>query len=586
MLTLRPSRTALFALALVIFPAACGGEPPPATTAAAGQAGGKGWTPLGDMNLVEDFSEEVAGRLVAFSERLRRRDYSGARAFLAEDFKGQALAPLAVATTVSLPLGAERAVLDVSASARVDRDGFLTSMAELLAPWERVETVSFKVAGAEFGQGASTVGRVHLKIHFQGAMPGGAPRSVRGHATSGVQRLSGVWVLDGLELESLTVLSRGAALFTEVSASAGVAHAGVRFGQPGNMNFAFSGAAAGDVDGDGDFDLFVPSRPRSFLYIAGSENGHRVFADEGAMRGVAEPGGGTGALFIDWDADGDQDLLVADVGWETGDGGVGGNPLRLYSNEGGSGVDGPEGQWAFAERGSALGFDALVHAYSMVAFDRDLDGFLDVFVCDYGRLEVEPNDSWIAASNGSPNLLLANQAGERFEDVTAAAGVSDTHWSYAAAAADLDLDGDQDLYVANDYGPNDYWRNRGKGSFENAAEKHGALDLGNGMGASMGDLDGDGRLDLYVSNMSSTAGRRILGRLSGADGAQTDLEKTAAGNTVLLWRDAGFEVLPAAAGGVDGSWAWAAQLCDVDLDGRLDVFCANGFVSGDSAADT
>ena len=105
------------------------------------------------------------------------------------------------------------------------------------------------------------------------------------------------------------------------------------------------------------------------------------------------------------------------------------------------------------------------------------------------------------------------------------------------------------------------------------------------MGVAWGDFDCDARLDLYVANMQSTAGNRILGRLS-ADDQVAALKKMAAGNTIFRATGDGFEAWPASNGGVGASWAWSLLPCDLDLDGCLDVFCANGFVTGDTPWDT
>jgi hypothetical protein len=95
-------------------------------------------------------------------------------------------------------------------------------------------------------------------------------------------------------------------------------------------------------------------------------------------------------------------------------------------------------------------------------------------------------------------------------------------------------------------------------------------------------------LDVYVANMSSTAGNRILDRLKEEVDEEVfeQLKKTAAGNTIFLRSEAGFEALPVEAGGVNASWAWNPVLCDFDLDGRKDIFVTNGFVTGELAHDT
>jgi hypothetical protein len=348
---------------------------------------------------------------------------------------------------------------------------------------------------------------------------------------------------------------------------------GIRFGRPGNQSFAWNGAAAGDVNGDGRTDLFVPSAPANFLYMAQPGGG---FRDEAAARGVQQRAGGTGPAFFDFDNDGDQDLALADVGWKQGDE-IGGNPLRLFVND---------GTGKFAERGAELGFGDLTHAYSLSVFDADRDGWLDVYVCNYGRVESEPNNSWVQATNGTPDRFYRNLAGQGFREEAAERGLVEAGWSYASAAVDFDRDGDTDLYVANDYGVNSLFVNDGTGRFTEKAKELGVEDLGNGMGVTWADLDTDGRLDLYVSNMSSTAGKRILERMQVKDDSWKGLSKMAAGNTIFLAREGSFERVASSQGGIGASWAWAPALFDIDNDGRLDLYCSSGYVTGDTAADT
>ena len=158
-----------------------------------------------------------------------------------------------------------------------------------------------------------------------------------------------------------------------------------------------------------------------------------------------------------------------------------------------------------------------------------------------------------AASCGGSDPASPEVAGAPvLVDVARALGVSfsqspGAHADYPLPASmgggvalfDADSDGDLDLYVANDYGLNRFYRNEGDGSFKDVAEELGLLDRGNGMGVSFGDLNNDGLLDVYVANMSSTAGNRILDRLK--DDVDEEvyemLKKTAAGNTIFsIWR--------------------------------------------------
>ena len=527
------------------------------------------------MDHVEDFSEEVANRFVALSVELKRRDFKAAEAWIADDFIGHGLFGDYANQIAERELGTTRQTFDVSVAPVLSKADWLAQIQAAIGPWQRVEAVVFKVKGAEFQQGLPQWGRVRFKLSFLGTSPEGGPVAATFWTWGRVEKRRGEWNLHQLEVTSAVVDERSAPLFTNVSTSTGLAKSGTRFGKPGNTRFAWQGVAGGDLNGDGLWDLFLPSQTQNYLYM-GQRDGS--FVDEAEDYGVARPAGGTASLFLDFDNDGDQDLFVADEGWVGLGGQTQGNPLRLYVNEG-------EG---LVERGEELGFTGYMAAYTLTAFDYDSDGFVDIFVSNYGVQNKENNNDWLDATNGAKNALFRNMGGKGFQDVAAAAGIDDGRWSYASAAADFDGDGDTDLSVVNDYGLNTLLQNDGKGGFENRAEEWGIGDRGNGMGTMWGDFNSDGRLDLYVANMSSTAGNRILGRMQGQDSEQVKgLFKMAAGNSIFLAQEDGsFVRQDSELGGVGASWAWCPLTMDLDLDGHLDVYNCSGYVSGDSAEDT
>ena len=278
-----------------------------------------------------------------------------------------------------------------------------------------------------------------------------------------------------------------------------------------------------------------------------------------------------------------------------------------------------DGQGRFTDVTRELGlYKHRIPAYSLTAFDADGDGWTDLFVCGYGRMEAAKNNSWIEASNGASDLLLRNMEGAKFRDVTSKAGLEDRRWSYASAAADYDDDGDLDLYVGNNFGTSRLWRNRGDGTFEDVAEELGVNVRGNVMGVIWTDVDDDGRLDLYLSSPTSTSGTRLLKGVEddlGA-GASQGMMQMANGNKLFLGRmleqapvpdvTADSELEPAAdepvaedagrrlmagfeqvdVGGTRAGWSWSAASPDIDLDGNRDIVCVNGFVTGDISGDT
>ncbi len=344
------------------------------------------------------------------------------------------------------------------------------------------------------------------------------------------------------------------------------------------------GIAVGDVNGDGLEDLYL-----------GQAHGlpNRLFIQDpdGTARDASEASGvdwlesTRGVLLVDLDNDGDQDLAAATLG-----------NLVLSSND---------GRGRFAIRAVVPVSDDTM---SISAADYDNDGDLDIYVTGYNqdrRLEKARRPAMAAAAgsfvyhdanNGAPNIMLRNDiTGDghwRFTDVTGAAGLdaNNTRFSFAASWEDYDNDGDQDLYVANDYGRDNLYRNDrspgGEVRFTDVADEARVESQAGGMSVTWGDYNRDGWMDVFVSNMWSSAGNRVTFqnnfKKDGPADVKTRLRAFARGNTLLKNLGSGrFEDVSAPAGIEVGRWAWGSDFADLNNDGWEDLVVANGYMTGD-----
>ena len=523
-----------------------------------------------ELNQVEDLSESLANSLLEFSVTVRERDLTR----IGESFES----PARVTPWPSLSGAPEAEFKWISTAAprvarkrpeKVDRTALMKSWGKFLETFSSVEDARFQVKGARFRQRRAGVeGRGELKFFVIG-------RDGRSHRfwVKGTGRLVAVrtgeedWRILEFRLDEVRTMRAAADLFSEVCIPAGVSNSLPRYGEPGNDDFVYHGAAAGDLNRDGLQDLVVTGINRNYLYL---NRGGR-FQDEADRAGISVTPPGTAPLLLDYDNDGDLDVFMASVGEQ-----------MLFENR-----LVPSGKLLFFDISQEVGVAVNAIGFSATAGDVNGDGWTDVYVASYNRYGRVMPDSWGRASNGTPNLLFLNQGNGSFREAGADWGVRDERWSYAAQFADIDGDGRLDLYVANDFGENGYYVNLGD-RFEDRAGSMGLLDPGNGMGVSFGDFNNDGRIDLYVTNMSSTAGNRILDRLfPQGRGDRSGLKKLAAGNTLFEGVDGGaFRDVSGKFGPFVAGWAWGGVFVDFDNDGWEDLYSPNGFISGKSMKDT
>ena len=336
--------------------------------------------------------------------------------------------------------------------------------------------------------------------------------------------------------------------FTSVADDAGFDYAAEDSAGMGNGN---DGVYVADVDNDLRSDVLAVGGPEPVLF----ENAGGEFERSGSLPSI--DGTVQGALFVDYDNDGWEDLLLL----RRGDAPV------FLENDGGS----------FRAVDAGLDEELAVPVTASAA-DYTGNGCPDIFVAQYGDWDETTPTGWQRSfafdgseDNGNPNRLYRGDCDgfERADD----AGIEGEHWSLATSFVDLNGDGAPDVHVANDYYNDTVYWNDGDGTF--TRETLGAATDRNGMSSEVADVTGDGRLDVLVTNIYfprdlselDEEQRRVF-----SDFLNNRLGKRAAGNNLLVGTADGFETQGEARGLAEGGWGWAAVLADLDSDGDLDAF--------------
>jgi enediyne biosynthesis protein E4 len=359
--------------------------------------------------------------------------------------------------------------------------------------------------------------------------------------------------------------------FTDVAAVAGLTFRNVA-GTPAKdyvIDSTGNGVALFDFDNDGDVDALLTSgstlaqlskggHPMVALY---RNDGGGRFTDVTKATGMSRLGWASGVCVADYDNDGFEDVYVTAFG-----------PNVLWRNIRGKAFM-PTGQAADPGWSTGCAFG-----------DYDRDGYVDLYVANYVKFDRaavpargSPACRFMNIATycgprplpGEPDRLYRNVGGARFVDVTAAAGATEPgYYGFGVLFTDLDDDGWPDIYVANDSTPNLFFRNQKNGRFRDEALAAGLAVTADGreqagMGVDAGDVDGDGLLDLVKTNFSQD---------------YTSLFRNEGGGTFV---DASFRSGLAATLGL--YLGWGVGLVDLDNDGLLDLFIANGHVYPDVA---
>lgn len=474
------------------------------------------------------------------------------------------------------------------------KEEFVSEWREIIGAFEKFMTVELQITEIEDVKSGGAAERVRTRVRYE--LAGSVREAYR-------EQHVGEWDLEWTAMSGggfglrrwqpvkETRARANAPMFADITATAfaGVSSYSAQLlkgadywrtvldGASGIDIYGHNGVAVGDVDGDGHDDLYI-------CQAAGLPN--RLYRNrrDGTFEDITESSGvgvlenTACALFADVDNDGRQDLIVVRT-----------NGPLLFLNQSGGKFRQKENAFQFANPPAGTFTGAAMADY-------DCDGWLDIYFCLYvyyqGTDQYKYPTPYYAAENGPPNFLMRNQRDGTFRDVTAATGLNknNTRYSFCCGWSDYNGDGWPDLYVVNDFGRKNLYRNNGDGTFTDVAAEARVEDTGAGMSVSWLDYDNDGSPDLYVGDMWTAAGKRVamqdIFQKGAPDAVRALYQKHAMGNSLLRNGGKGaFQDVSTSAGVEMGRWSWMSDAWDFDHDGLPDLYVVNGMVSGPSRED-
>jgi tetratricopeptide (TPR) repeat protein len=551
-----------------------------------------------DEFITEQYANEIAAIFGEWSAALLRSpgEMQTVARVLADDFSGTSVKPSesrVVRSSSSLQVRQNK----FGNQATINRDRFLREWQSTLSAFSRIVTAEFQItkidaAGSEIPS-SPIAKRVQTQIRYEivGAGSGfyreqrvGSWKMVWDRSSSEEFRIRNWETIEETQARAASPIYvdiSSAALGGNSSYSDQLLHGTdywrtVLDGACGIDVYGHNGVSVADVDGDGFDDLYIcqPAGLPNRLY---RNRGDGTFDDITESSGLGILENTACALFADFSNQGRQDVIV-----------VRANGPLLFLNEGGGKFrQKPEAfQFANPPQGAFTG---------AAAADYDRDGRLDVYFCLYayyqGTGQYRYPSPYHDANNGPPNFLMRNQRDGTFRDVTAQSGMNqnNTRYSFCCGWSDYNGDGWPDLYVVNDFGRKNLYRNNGDGTFSDVAAAAAAEDVGAGMSVSWLDYDNDGAAGLYVANMWTAAGKRVstqeVFKKESTKEVRSLYQKHAMGNSLLQNRGVAFDDVTNRSGVGMGRWAWSTDAFDFDHDGFPDLYITNGMVSGPSRPD-
>ncbi|HSZ60495.1 MAG TPA: FG-GAP-like repeat-containing protein [Terriglobales bacterium] len=562
-----------------------------------------------DEFVTEKYADEIAGILAQWSAGLlgSSQDSGRIERVLLSTFSGASLRPIETRVVRPGPaIEVRRNIFPTTLKQEtaLGRDAFMQELRTEFSRFSEILTAEFQVTSINSGTGQPSKLETRIRYELVGEGRDCYREQRVGYWQidwehySNEQSISDPWrVRSWLPIEE-TVSRSAEPVYIDVTAAAlgaNPSYSGqllrgtdywrtVLDGACGIDVYGHNGVSVGDIDGDGFDDLYVcqPGGLPNRLY---RNRGDGTFEDITETSGVGVIENTACALFVDVDNDGWEDLIVVRAS----------GPM-LFMNEGGG---------KFRQKADAFHFATPPQGTftGAAVADYDRDGWLDIYFCLYvfyqGTDQYKYPSPYYDAENGPPNFMMRNNRDGTFRDVTAETGLNqnNTRYSFCCGWNDFNRDGWPDLYVVNDFGRKNFYRNNGDGTFTDIAPEAGVEDVGAGMSACWFDYDNDGADDLYVADMWTAAGERIstqdIFKKDASAETRALYHKHAMGNSLFRnttrngspAKSSKFEDATRVAGVGIGRWAWSSDAWDFDHDGFPDLYVANGMVSGSSRND-
>jgi tetratricopeptide (TPR) repeat protein len=543
--------------------------------------------PGSDEYITEKYAFEIESLLNQWSQALKESVHT--LTILAQSIdpsiEASSLVPIKE-TRVRLGFGIEVVRRKFDSTANFGRDRFLDEVRGWLRQVSRVETAEFEIYAID--QLSAVPLTVRLEIRYDlvsQRRDNGREERVGSWRTEWQQDASQEWKARRWEAGEETLSIARGPMFLDVTHQAldgaesytkqllrGADYwRTILDGAIGVDVYSNNGVAAGDFDNDG-FDDFYVCQPAGLPNRLYRNRGDGTFEDVTEKAGVGVLDNTACALFADFRNVGLQDLLVV----------CGTGPL-LFLNQ---------GNGTFAIKRDAFKFAASpqgTFTHAAVA-DYDRDGRLDIYFCMYmyylGLDQYHYPIPYYDARNGPPNCLLHNEGNGIFVERTEETGLNadNDRYSFSCAWGDSNSNGLQDLFVANDFGSSQLYRNNGDGTFKVVSRESHVEEVGAGMSCCWCDFDNDGRQDVYVPSMWEAAGQRVSQQKQFHEKAPENIralyQRHARGNA--LYRNQGdgtFSNVGKQAGVEMGRWSWSSDFFDFDHDGYSDLYVANGYIS-------